>query len=43
VVSVLVGVRSVAELDEDLDLFQHSIPDALWATLLDEGLLDAGR
>jgi len=39
VVSVLVGCRSVAELDENLRLFEAEVPEALWADLKREGLL----
>lgn len=40
VVSVLVGARSPAELDENLAMFAHPVPAALWAELHDRGLLD---
>jgi D-threo-aldose 1-dehydrogenase len=41
VVSVLSGARSVAELDENIAMFQTPIPAALWDDLRAEGLLDA--
>lgn len=40
VVSVLVGARSPAELDENLAMLAHPVPAALWAELRDRGLLD---
>lgn len=39
VAAVLVGARSAAELEEDLRLFRHEIPDALWADLSARGLV----
>jgi D-threo-aldose 1-dehydrogenase len=39
VTSVLVGVRSVAELAEDVALFMRWVPDDLWAELASTGLL----
>ena len=39
--TVLTGVRSVAELEENVRMFQHPIPTALWADLKAEGLLPA--
>jgi D-threo-aldose 1-dehydrogenase len=33
VASVLVGCRSAAEVDENADLFDLDIPDALWEDL----------
>jgi D-threo-aldose 1-dehydrogenase len=39
VTSVLVGARSVAELDENLDLLRREIPAELWKDLRAEGLL----
>ena len=41
VASVLVGVRSAAELDEDLRMFRWPIPSALWAELRRDGLVAA--
>ncbi|HVH65921.1 MAG TPA: aldo/keto reductase [Candidatus Acidoferrum sp.] len=38
--SVLVGVRSIEHLEEDLGLFELEIPDGLWAELKERGLLD---
>lgn len=39
VASVLIGARSVAELEMDLDLLAVTIPDALWHDLRTSGLL----
>lgn len=39
IVSVLVGVDSSAELEEDIDMFRHPIPAGLWSDLQGEGLL----
>ena len=39
--SVLMGVRSPAELDEDIQLLRRPIPGDLWHELRHEGLLDA--
>ena len=41
IASVLIGARSVAELNDDLDLLAVHIPDALWHDLKAAGLLDA--
>lgn len=41
VVSVLVGCRSVAEVDEDARLIELEIPSGLWDELRDNGLLPA--
>ena len=41
VVSVLAGVRSVVELDENLAALDHKIPPPLWDDLVAEGLLEA--
>lgn len=41
VTSILTGVRSAAEFDENLTLFQAPIPDALWSDLRDEDLIPA--
>jgi D-threo-aldose 1-dehydrogenase len=41
VATVLTGVRSPAEIEANAQLFQHPIPDALWAELKAEGLLPA--
>jgi D-threo-aldose 1-dehydrogenase len=38
--AVLVGARSVEELDEDLRLFRWEMPDALWADLRAIGVRD---
>ncbi len=37
--TVLIGARSVEELDEDLELLSTPIPDQLWHELKQEGLL----
>ena len=37
--SVLVGVRSAAEVAENVELFSSGIPEELWSALKDEGLL----
>jgi D-threo-aldose 1-dehydrogenase len=39
VTSVLVGCRSVAELEEDVRMFEHPVPQPLWEELKSEGLL----
>ena len=39
VASVLVGVRSMAEVEKDVELFQWPIPDELWERLKADGLL----
>jgi D-threo-aldose 1-dehydrogenase len=36
---VVVGCRSVAQLDESIEMFEVSIPHALWQELKSEGLL----
>ncbi|HKA49780.1 MAG TPA: aldo/keto reductase, partial [Candidatus Dormibacteraeota bacterium] len=41
VASVVVGARSTAELDEDLDMFRWPIPAVLWGDLRREGLVAA--
>ena len=41
VATVLTGVRSVAELEENVRMFQHPVPAALWEDLKAEGLLPA--
>ena len=38
--SVLVGVRSIEHLEENLRLFELEIPDGLWAELKQSGLVD---
>jgi D-threo-aldose 1-dehydrogenase len=40
VCSVLIGPRTISELDTDLSLFEVEIPPQLWADLRREGLLD---
>ena len=40
VCSVLIGPRTISELDTDLSLFEVEIPPRLWADLRREGLLD---
>lgn len=42
VATVLTGVRSPAEIEANARLFQHPIPDALWAELKAEGFLAPG-
>jgi D-threo-aldose 1-dehydrogenase len=42
VAAVTVGASSVSHANEVIDLFESSIPDAVWDTLLEEGLLPAG-
>jgi D-threo-aldose 1-dehydrogenase len=39
VVTVLVGCRSVVELEENLRMFETDVPEALWEELQREGLL----
>jgi D-threo-aldose 1-dehydrogenase len=39
VAAVLTGVRSVAEIEQNVAMFEVDIPDALWADLRTEGLL----
>lgn len=39
VAAVVVGARSVAELEEDLRMFEWPIPPALWADLSQQGLI----
>jgi len=39
VASVLIGCRSVAEIDENLRMFRHDIPRALWDELRTEHLI----
>lgn len=41
VAGVLTGVRSVAEIDQNVAMFKIDIPDALWQDLRSEGLLPA--
>jgi D-threo-aldose 1-dehydrogenase len=40
--SVLVGCRSVEEVDDNIQMFGHEIPPALWQDLKAEGLISAG-
>lgn len=40
VATVVVGARSVAELEEDMRLFAWDVPDALWADLRRAGVRD---
>jgi D-threo-aldose 1-dehydrogenase len=40
VATVLTGVRSVAELDENERMFRFPVPDALWQDLRRDGLVD---
>jgi D-threo-aldose 1-dehydrogenase len=39
VATVVIGCRSVAQLDESLEMFSIDIPPALWQELKAEGLL----
>lgn len=41
VAAVLTGVRSVAEIEQNVAMFQMAIPDDLWQDLRSEGLLPA--
>jgi D-threo-aldose 1-dehydrogenase len=41
VAAVLTGVRSVAEIEQNVAMFQVDIPDGLWQDLRSEGLLPA--
>lgn len=41
VASVVIGCRSLAQLDESLEMFEVDIPPALWQELKTEGLLRA--
>ena len=41
VAAVLTGVRSVAEIEQNVEMFKVAIPDALWQELRSEGLLPA--
>jgi aryl-alcohol dehydrogenase-like predicted oxidoreductase len=41
VTTVVVGARSPAELDDNIEMFEYPIPDVLWAHLRSEGLLPA--
>lgn len=40
VVSVALGMRDAAQVDQNVDRFESPIPDALWSDLVAEGLLD---
>ena len=40
VMSVLVAARSVAQLEDNVAMFRHPIPPALWASLREVGLID---
>lgn len=37
--TVVVGARSPAEVDDNVDMFAHPVPDGLWAELKSRGLL----
>jgi D-threo-aldose 1-dehydrogenase len=39
---VVVGARSVGEIEEDVAMFEKPVPAALWQELRAEGLLSAG-
>jgi D-threo-aldose 1-dehydrogenase len=41
VVSVLSGMRSAAQVRENVSWFERPIPDALWTALREQGLVDA--
>jgi len=41
VATVCLGARSRAQIERNASLFQATVPDALWAELVSEGLLDA--
>jgi D-threo-aldose 1-dehydrogenase len=38
IATVLIGVRSAAEFEENERLFRHPIPDVMWQVLESEGL-----
>jgi D-threo-aldose 1-dehydrogenase len=38
---VLIGMRSEREVDENLDRFETSVPDAIWSDLASAGLINA--
>jgi D-threo-aldose 1-dehydrogenase len=40
--TVLTGVQAVSELEENVRMFQHPVPAALWQDLKSEGLLPEG-
>jgi D-threo-aldose 1-dehydrogenase len=42
VATVVIGARSVAEIEEDVAMFEEPVPAALWQELRAEGLLSAG-
>jgi len=42
VCTVLMGARTIGELETDLSLFEVEIPPQLWADLRQVGLLGAG-
>ncbi|HEY3504926.1 MAG TPA: aldo/keto reductase [Actinocatenispora sp.] len=42
VASVVIGARSVAEIEENITMFTHPIPDQLWSELKAEKLLGEG-
>jgi D-threo-aldose 1-dehydrogenase len=39
VTSVVIGARSPRQVDDNVELFEHPIPPALWADLKSRGLL----
>jgi D-threo-aldose 1-dehydrogenase len=41
VAAVLTGVRSVAEIEQNVAMFQAPIPDAMWQELRAEALIPA--
>ena len=38
--AVALGMRSAEQVDQDLDRYAAEVPEALWADLVAEGLLD---
>jgi len=41
--TVLIGPRTVEELDANLGAYAHPVPDALWKALADAGITPAVR
>src|SRR5262249_48115653 len=41
VASVLTGTRSVKEIEQNVEMFETAIPDAMWAELQADGLIPA--
>lgn len=42
VVSVVLGMRSAADVDQNMSRYETSVPGALWDDLINEGLVDTG-